>query len=191
MLNCFPWWKKTQTKIHTAASTRLFKTGDFSVKSESRAKGCKKRPFIFLLLKFSTFFPLCGRSCNRVSGWGLKTSGFTPICNTDAFDKSLFVCILGSYSAEGGWAVNLAAFLSWTWTPWEMTVSHYELYITWHQTAFSLLFTRNCTPARSNSSQTSRWSKQKSHASQPKLYLQPPELGSSLALATNSLLIED
>lgn len=94
---------------------------------------------------------MCRRSCNWVSGWGLKTSTFILICDTDvlnAFDKSLFACILGSSSAEGGWAVNLAASFSWTWTLWEMTASPYELYITWHKMAFSLLFTNGAIPSQ-------------------------------------------
>lgn len=85
---------------------------------------------------------MCGESCNRDSGQGFRTSGWISICDTDvlnAFDKSFFVCTLGSSSAEGGWAVNLAVFLSWT--IWEITVSHYELSVTRHKMVLSLLFT--------------------------------------------------
>lgn len=85
---------------------------------------------------------MCEESCNWYSGQGFRTSGLISICNTDvlnAFDKSFSVCTLGSPSAEGGWAVNLAVFLSWT--IWEMTLSDYELSITWHKMVLSLLFT--------------------------------------------------
>lgn len=117
--------KKTQTKIHTEGSTRLLERGDFSERSESRVRECKtshfsvpgRRKISLSHFLTSMSFSLCVESLVTESAvTRFRASGFIPICDTDilnAFDKSLFVCTLGSSSAEGGWAVNLAVFLSW------------------------------------------------------------------------------
>lgn len=97
----------------------------------------RRKITLFLVFLHLFFFLVCGESCNRVSTQRFRTSEFTPVCNTDALNasvKSLFVCTLGSFPAEGGWAINLAVILSCTWIIWEMTVSHYELYVTQQKT---------------------------------------------------------
>lgn len=150
----------------------------------------------FLIFLHLLFFPWCVESLVTESGTGnLGHLGSFPsaaLISWMSLASPFFACILGLSSAECGRAVSLPVFLSQAWT---LRINCYRLPDT--KRSFPVSFPTvqscpsNCMPASSNSSWSLRWWRQKSHASEPNLHLQSLEVGSSLALGTNSSFAED
>lgn len=189
-------------KNHTEGYTRLFEIGDFTQKSGSRVKRCKFSCFSILGRKKFFFniysFNLCGKSCNWVSRWDLRTSGFTPTVTLMPCLCQVPFCWPSGFLPCTRWLGSKPSsplFLGWNSEKWlcltksHLVPWHKVLLITWHTMAFPFPSPR-CDPVPGPALQPLMLIKAEISCFSARS-LQPLKVGSFLALGTNSLLLED